>query len=134
MEVDGNLPQMDWACRRFASHETEDFFMFSPSFKLQCIALHSIAFCELRVKPFALKAAVSKTMIESARMNKDAQLTFRVQTDLKRELETIAASEGRSVAQICEAFLKASCQNYKKKGTKLLTRFLAQRRSRQKDI
>ena len=57
-------------------------------------------------------------------MKKDSQLTFRIQTDLKRELEAIAASEGRSVAQVCEAFLRASCENYKKKGTTLLKRFL----------
>jgi hypothetical protein len=66
-------------------------------------------------------------------MKKDAQLTFRIQTDLKRELEAIAAAEGRSVAQVCEAFLKASCGNYKKNGTALLKRFLAQRKPRQKD-
>jgi hypothetical protein len=65
-------------------------------------------------------------------MKKDAQLTFRIQTDLKRELEAIAASEGRSVGQVCEAFLKASCENYKKKGTVLLKRFLAQQKPKQK--
>jgi hypothetical protein len=65
-------------------------------------------------------------------MKKDAQVTFRIQSDLKRELETIAASEGRSVGQVCEAFLKASCENYKKKGTTLLKRFLAQGRPKQR--
>jgi hypothetical protein len=58
-------------------------------------------------------------------MKKDAQVTFRIQSDLKKELEAIAASEGRSVGQVCEAFLKASCENYKQKGTTLLKRFLA---------
>ena len=57
-------------------------------------------------------------------MKKDSQLTVRIQTDLKKELEEIAASEGRSVGQVCEAFLRASCENYKKKGTTLLKRFL----------
>jgi predicted HicB family RNase H-like nuclease len=66
-------------------------------------------------------------------MKKDAQVTFRIQSDLKRELEAIAASEGRSVGQVCEAFLKASCENYKKKGTTLLKHFLAQRRQKQKE-
>jgi hypothetical protein len=66
-------------------------------------------------------------------MKKDAQLTFRIQSALKGELEAIAASEGRSVGQVCEAFLKASCENYKKTGTKLLKHFLAQRRPKKLD-
>jgi hypothetical protein len=66
-------------------------------------------------------------------MKKDAQVTFRIQSDLKRELEAIAASEGRSVGQVCEAFLKASCKNYEKKGSTLLKRFLAHGRQKQQD-
>jgi hypothetical protein len=59
-------------------------------------------------------------------MKKDTQLTFRIRSDLKKELETIAAREGRSVAQICEAFLKAGSESYMKKGAGFLQRFLAQ--------
>jgi len=59
-------------------------------------------------------------------MKKDTQLTFRIRSDLKKELETIAAREGRSVAQVCEAFLKAGTQSYKKKGSAFLQRFLSQ--------
>lgn len=59
-------------------------------------------------------------------MKKDTQLTFRIRSDLKRELETIAAREGRSVAQVCEAFLKAGSESYKKKGSGFLQRLLAQ--------
>jgi len=66
-------------------------------------------------------------------MAKDTRLTFRIQSALKKELEGIAAREGRSVAQVCEAFLKASCERYQKEGTRLLQRFLAQWRPRQKD-
>ena len=66
-------------------------------------------------------------------MKKNAQVTFRIQSELKRELEEIAASEGRSVGQVCEAFLKASCESYKKNGTALLKRFLAQRRQKQNE-
>jgi hypothetical protein len=58
-------------------------------------------------------------------MKKDTQLTFRVRSDLKKELEAIAAREGRSVAQICEAFLKAGSESYKKKGSGFVQRFLA---------
>jgi hypothetical protein len=66
-------------------------------------------------------------------MKKDTQLTFRIRSDLKKELETIAASEGRSVAQVCEAFLKAGSESYKKKGSGFLQRFLAQPLSGPKD-
>ena len=39
-------------------------------------------------------------------MKKDAQFTLRFPTGLRRELQDIANHEGRSMAQICEAFLK----------------------------
>jgi hypothetical protein len=55
-------------------------------------------------------------------MKKDTRLTFRVRSDLKRELEAIAAQEGQSVARICEAFLLAGSDMYKKEGTRLLQR------------
>jgi hypothetical protein len=45
----------------------------------------------------------------------------------------IAAREGRSVAQVCEAFLKAGSESYKKKGSSFLQRFLAQPLSGPKD-
>ena len=60
-------------------------------------------------------------------MKKDLRFTFRISSDLKRELETIAAREGRSVAQICDAFLKAGSETYRKKGSKHLQRFLSRR-------
>jgi hypothetical protein len=66
-------------------------------------------------------------------MKKDTQLTFRIRSDLKKELETIAAREGRSVAQVCEAFLKAGSESYKKKGSDFVKRFLAESQSRPKD-
>jgi hypothetical protein len=66
-------------------------------------------------------------------MKKDTQLTFRIRSDLKKELETIAAREGRSVAQVCEAFLKAGSESYKKKGSGFLQRFLAQPLTKSKD-
>jgi predicted transcriptional regulator len=58
-------------------------------------------------------------------MKKDTQFTFRVPTDLKSKLQDIAAVEGRSMAQICEAFLRAGTESYKKDGTKFLNRFLS---------
>ena len=61
-------------------------------------------------------------------MTKDTRLTFRVQSGLKKNLEVIAAREGRSVAQICEAFLKAGSEGYKKKGPKYLQHFLSRQK------
>jgi hypothetical protein len=66
-------------------------------------------------------------------MKKDSQLTFRIRSELKKEIETIAAREGRSVAQVCEAFLKAGSESYKKKGSDFVQRFLAEPQSRPKD-
>ena len=66
-------------------------------------------------------------MLESARMKKDLRFTFRIGSDLKNELEKIAAQEGRSVAQICDAFLKAGSEAYRKRGPKYLQRFLSRR-------
>jgi predicted transcriptional regulator len=57
-------------------------------------------------------------------MKKDTRLTFRVPSDVKRKMEVIAAAEGRSTAQICEAFLRAGSESYKKQGPNFLRRFL----------
>ena len=65
-------------------------------------------------------------MLEFAGMKKDTRFTLRIRSDLKKELEIIAAREGRSVAQVCEAFLKAGSESYKKKGSGFLQRLLGQ--------
>jgi hypothetical protein len=59
-----------------------------------------------------------------APMKKDTRLTFRVNSDLKRDVEAIATREGQSVARICEAFIVAGSDAYKKQGTKFLRRML----------
>jgi len=56
---------------------------------------------------------------------KDMRLTLRVHSDLKKRLESVAAAEGRSVAQVCEAFLHAGLMKYEKEGTKYVQRFLS---------
>ena len=63
-------------------------------------------------------------------MKKDARLTFRIDSELKNALETIALSDGRSVAQVCEAFLKAGSEAYEKEGPKYLSRFLSKTRGK----
>jgi hypothetical protein len=65
-------------------------------------------------------------------MRKDTRLSFRVGSDLKETLENVAAIEGRSVAQVCEVFLKAGSEAYKKEGTGLLQRFLGQGKAKRK--
>jgi hypothetical protein len=55
---------------------------------------------------------------------KDTRLNFRVRSELKNKLESVAAAEARSVAQICEAFLQAGLAAYEKEGAKYLKRFL----------
>ena len=63
-------------------------------------------------------------------MKKNTQFTFRITADLKKELQDIAEDEGRSMAQICEAFLLAGSEGYKKDRAKFLQRFLTRRRQK----
>jgi len=57
-------------------------------------------------------------------MKKDSQFTFRIPLVLKEKLEEIAKSEGRSVAQVCQAFLRAGIEGYKKRGVDFLRAYL----------
>jgi hypothetical protein len=63
-------------------------------------------------------------------MTKDTRLSFRVSSDLKRSLESVAAQEGRSLAQICETFLLAAMKTYQKEGSKFLQRFVARQKNK----
>jgi hypothetical protein len=65
-------------------------------------------------------------------MRKDTRLSFRVGSELKKTLEAVAALEGRSVAQVCEVFLRAGSEVYKNEGTKLIQRFLTQQKAKRK--
>jgi hypothetical protein len=58
-------------------------------------------------------------------MTKDSRVTFRIRSDLKKSLEMIAIKESRSLAQICEAFLRGGLIAYHKDGTKYLSRLLS---------
>lgn len=72
-------------------------------------------------------------MLRFCQMKKDTRLTFRVRSDLKKELEAIATQESQSVARICEAFLLAGSDLYKKDGTKFLQRLLGRLGTRSLD-
>ena len=62
---------------------------------------------------------------------KDQRIGFRLPADLKRTLLQIANKEGRSLAQVCEIFLRSGINSYKRGGTKYLQRVLSQRRQKQ---
>ena len=55
---------------------------------------------------------------------KNAQIGFRISGDVKKSLEQIAKREGRSLAQICDVFLKMGISAYAKEGSKYVQRFL----------
>jgi len=61
-------------------------------------------------------------------MRKDERIGFRIPAELKRTLSQIARREGRSLAQICEIFLRGAIASYKKEGTKYLQRFLSRQK------
>jgi hypothetical protein len=61
-------------------------------------------------------------------MKKDTQFTLRIPSELKSNLEEIASSEGRSVAQICEAFLRTGIETYRKRGSTFFQRFLSRQK------
>jgi predicted DNA-binding protein len=61
-------------------------------------------------------------------MRKDTALSFRIPSGLKEELEALAMKEGRSIAQICEAFIRGGLDSYRKEGSKYLQRFLSRRK------
>lgn len=58
-------------------------------------------------------------------MTKNAFIGFRLTPELKASLEQIANNEGRSVSQVCELFVKAGIETYRKEGPKYLQRVAA---------
>jgi predicted transcriptional regulator len=66
-------------------------------------------------------------------MKKDTQFTFRITAALKKEMQHIAEQEGRSMAQICEAFLVAGSEGYRKDRAKFFQRFFTRRRQKAAD-
>jgi hypothetical protein len=59
-------------------------------------------------------------------MNKDERIGFRVPTELKNVIFQIAKKEGRSLAQVCEIFLRGGISAYRKQGSKYMKRFVFQ--------
>jgi len=67
-------------------------------------------------------------------VRKSAFLGFRINPELKKQLESIAVSEERSISQICEVLLRGGVAAYKSEGSKYLQRVLARKESRQVGI
>lgn len=65
-------------------------------------------------------------------MAKDERIGFRIPSDVKKVLLQIARKEGRSLAQVCELFLRGGIESYKKEGPKYLQRHLS--RQKKEDI
>jgi len=61
-------------------------------------------------------------------MKKGSALSFRLPRRLKTELEKVALSEGRSLAQVCEALLVGGLEIYKVQGTKYLQRLVSRQK------
>ena len=63
---------------------------------------------------------------------KDERIGFRVNSEVKTALVQIARKEGRSVAQICELFLRGGISEYDKDGTAYVHRLLARSKEKSK--
>jgi hypothetical protein len=61
-------------------------------------------------------------------MRKNERIGVRLPAEMKRTLTRIASKEGRSLAQICEIFLKGGIASYRKEGPKYVQRFLSRQK------
>ena len=59
-------------------------------------------------------------------------LAFRVNPELKRDVEKIADEEQRNISQICEMLLYEGVEAYKKEGPKFMQRLVAKQKLRTK--
>jgi hypothetical protein len=63
-----------------------------------------------------------------APMTKEDRIGVRVPAELKRALIQVAKDEGRSLAQVCEIFLRGGLLLYKDQGSKYLHRLLSRQK------
>ena len=61
-------------------------------------------------------------------MRKEDRIGVRVALDLKKALIQIARNEDRSLAQVCEIFLKDGVLSYKEEGAKYFHRLLSRQK------
>ena len=60
-------------------------------------------------------------------------LVFRVDPDLRRDVQRIADEEQRTITQVCEMLLYEGVEAYKKEGAKFIQRLVAKQKARVKD-
>ncbi len=65
-------------------------------------------------------------------MAKKDFLAFRINPELKQQIEEIADEEQRSISQICELFLRGAVEDYKKDGTQFIQRLLVRQKHKAK--
>ena len=59
-------------------------------------------------------------------------LAFRINPELKQQIEEIADEEQRSISQICELFLKGAVADYKREGPQFIRGLLARQKEKAK--
>ena len=59
-------------------------------------------------------------------------LVFRVDPDLRRDIQRIADEEQRTITQVCEMLLYEGIEAYKKDGPKFIQRLVAKQKLRTK--
>lgn len=65
-------------------------------------------------------------------MAKTGFLVFRVNPELRRDIQQIADEEQRTITQVCEMLLHEGVEAYKKEGSKFIQRLVAKQKSRTK--
>ena len=59
-------------------------------------------------------------------------LAFRINPELKQQIEEIADEEQRSISQICELFLKGAVADYKREGPQFIRGLLVRQKEKTK--
>jgi hypothetical protein len=60
-------------------------------------------------------------------------LVFRVDPELRREIQRIADEEQRTITQVCELLLHEGVEAYQKEGDKFIQHLVAKQKARAKD-
>jgi hypothetical protein len=63
---------------------------------------------------------------------KNERIGFRVSSEIKAALSQIAKKEGRSLAQVCELFLRGGITEYERDGPSYLHRLLSRAKEKSK--
>ena len=64
---------------------------------------------------------------------KTEQIGFRLPAGLKKELQDVAAREGRTLSQICEMFVMGGLEAYSKKGPQYFQHLLSRPKNESSD-